>query len=120
MEQEIKKIKEELLQLQFKLEKIESAQNNSFKGSLDDILIERVLNTNTSGTPNTNTILRDITIPVSINVPIPDPILLPTNVPVNFDVDLTVLDYPERFMIYTWKGQRLAIPVYDADKIIYP
>lgn len=112
MKEEIQKLKMQILDIQEQINRIESSQVPDLKGSLDDIQVERVISTNLSGNPTTNTVLRTVT----VSVPVPDPSDLPDTI----DVDITVLDYPERFMIYTWKGQRLAIPVYDATKIIYP
>ena len=99
MQDQIDQLKIQVQQLQEQLSVLELAQNSSFKGLLDDRLVERVMNTDTSGTPTTNDLLREITIGMST---------------------VTILDYPTRIMIYNWKGQRLAIPVYDADNIIYP
>jgi len=91
------------------------------KGSLDDVQVERVLPTDLTGTTVTNTLLRDVAVSVSI----PYSIALSGN-PETITGTLTgtgtitVLDYPDRIKIDTWKGQRLAVPVYDATKIIYP
>ena len=95
MQEQINKLKTQLEELQNKLLSIERGQNYVFSGNLDDILIERVLNADLSGTPADNILLRDITAD-------------------------TVLNYPQRIMIYKWKGQRLAVLAYDADKILYP
>jgi len=95
MQEQINQLKKQIEDLQNKLLDIERGRNHIFSGNLDDLLIERVINTDTSGSPSTNTLLRSITAD-------------------------TVLDYPERIMIYKWKGQRLALLAYDADKIIYP
>lgn len=98
-----------------------ASQNPELKGSLDDVQVERVLQTDITGNPSTNTLLRDI----SVSVSVPYSIALSGN-PETISGTLTgtgtitVLDYPERLKIDTWKGQRLVIPVYDADKIIYP
>jgi len=95
MQEQINQLKKQVEELQKKLLDIERGKNYTFAGNLDDLLIERVLNADTSGTPATNTLLRDITAD-------------------------TVLNYPQRIMIYKWKGQRLALLAYDADKILYP
>lgn len=95
MQEQINQLKKQIEDLQKQLLDIERGKNYTFAGNLDDLLIERVLNADTSGTPATNTLLRDITAD-------------------------TVLNYPQRIIIYKWKGQRLALLAYDADKIIYP
>lgn len=95
MQEQINQLKTQIEELQKQLLDIERGKNYVFTGNLDDILVERVMNADTSGTPATNTLLRDITAD-------------------------TVLNYPQRIMIYKWKGQRLALLAYDADKILYP
>lgn len=95
MQDQINQLKKQIEELQTKLLDIERGRNQIFSGNLDDLLIERVIEANTTGTPATNTLLRDITAD-------------------------TVLNYPQRIMIYKWKGQRLAMLAYDADKLIYP
>ena len=86
-----------------------------------DVQVERVMQTDTSGTPSTNTLLRTVNVTVSV----PYSLVL-SGEPETLTGTLTgtgtitVLDYPERLKIDTWKGQRLVVPVYDADKIIYP
>ena len=95
MQDQVTKLQKQVEELQAKLESIERGQNIVFMGNLDDTLIERVMNADISGTAADNILLRDITV-------------------------ATVLNYPQRIMIYKWKGQRLAIPVYDATQIIYP
>lgn len=110
MQEEIKKLEIKILDLQEQILRLELSQNTNMKGNLDDVQVERVFDTNITGIPSTNTILRTVT----VSVPVPDPVDLPDTI----DVDITVLDYPERFMIYTWKGQRLAIPIYDPTKLI--
>lgn len=95
MQEQINQLKTQIEELQKQLLDIERGKNYVFTGNLDDILVERVMNADTSGTPATNTLLRDITAD-------------------------TVLNYPQRIMIYKWKGQRLALLAYDADKLIYP
>jgi len=95
MQEQINQLKKQIEELQNKLSSIERGQNYVFSGNLDDILIERVMTADLSGTPSDNILLRDITAD-------------------------TVLNYPQRIMIYKWKGQRLAVLAYDADKILYP
>lgn len=112
MYEEIQQLKLVVLELQAKINSLEFSQSTEMKGGLDDVQVERVFNADISGDPTTNTILRTVT----VSVDVPDPSELPDTI----DVDITVLDYPERFMIYTWKGQRLAIPVYDPAKLIIP
>ena len=121
MYEEIRKLQKQVEELQAKLESIERGQNQNNKGSLDDIQVERVFDADLSGTYLTNGLLRDVSVSVSV----------PYSITVTGDPEtltgtltgtgtITVLDYPDRIKIDTWKGQRLAIPVYDADKIIYP
>lgn len=118
MKDDLIKAQEQIKELKDRIQRLEMY---TLKGNLDDVQTERVLNTNTSGTPSTNTLLRNITLSVTV----------PYSLSVTGDPEtligsligsgiITVLDYPERIKIDTWKGQRLAIPVYDADKIIYP
>lgn len=95
MQDEINQLKTQVEELQKKLDDIERMQNTTLKGFMDDVLIERVFNADTSGTPATNSLLRTVG-------------------------GNTILNYPTRIMIYTWKGQRLAIPVYEASTIIIP
>lgn len=95
MQEQINQLKKQIEELQNKLLDIERGKNYVFAGNLGDLLIERVMNADTSGTSANNTLLRDITAD-------------------------TVLNYPQRIMIYKWKGQRLALLAYDADKILYP
>lgn len=95
MQDQVTKLQKQVEELQAKLESIERGQNIVFMGNLDDTLIERVSDANLTGTESTNILLRDIT-------------------------GATVLNYPQRIMIYKWKGQRLAIPVYDTTELIYP
>ena len=95
MQEQINQLKKQIEELQTKLLDIERGKNYVFAGNLDDMLVERVINADTSGTPADNTLLRAIT-------------------------SDTVLNYPQRIMIYKWKGQRLALLAYDADKILYP
>ncbi len=101
MQEQITQLQDQVTRLQGIITEIQEGKNLVFSDSMSDVLVERVLNTDTTGTPSTNTILRTITIG-----------------PGGGSVE--VLDYPERIMIFRWKGRRLAIPVYDADKIIYP
>lgn len=118
MQDDFTKLKNEVQELKEKIQKLEMY---TLKGSLDDVQTERVINTNTSGTPSTNTLLRNITLSVTVPYSLSvtgDPETL-TGSLIGSGI-ITVLDYPERIKIDTWKGQRLAIPVYDADKIIYP
>lgn len=121
MYEELQQLKRQVEELTQKLENLSASQNVAFKGSLDDVQVERVLNADTSGTPTTNTLLRTVNVSVSV----------PYSIVLSGDPEtitgtltgtgtITVLDYPERIKIDTWKGQRLAIPVYDATKIIYP
>lgn len=121
MYEEIQKLKMQLLDLQNQIDLIESSQVPDLKGSLDDVQVERVFNTDTSGDPTTNTLLRDITVSVSVPYSIAlsgDPQTITGTL--TGTGTITVLDYPERMKIDTWKGQRLAIPVYDPTKLIIP
>lgn len=121
MYEEIQQLKRLVEELTVKVADLEQAKNAPLKGSLDDLQTERVLNTITTGLPSTNTLLRD----VAVSVAVPYSIVLsgdPQTITgtLTGTGTITILDYPERIKIDTWKGQRLAIPVYDASKIIYP
>lgn len=95
MQDQINQLKTQVEELQKKLDDIERMQNTTLKGFMDDVLIEKVFNADTSGTPATNSLLRTVG-------------------------GNTILNYPTRIMIYTWKGQRLAIPVYETSTLILP
>jgi hypothetical protein len=121
MYEELQKLKRQVEELQKQVSNLNQAQNSPLKGSLDDIQTERVLNTITTGTPSTNTLLREVAVSVAVPYSIAlsgDPQTITGTL--TGTGTITVLDYPERLKIDTWKGQRLVIPVYDADKIIYP
>lgn len=121
MQEQINKLQLQIVELQAEVNRLKSSQYEPAKGSIDDVQVERVLNTDLSGTTVTNTLLRDVAISVSV----------PYSITVTGNPEtvtgtltgtgtITVLDYPDRIKIDTWKGQRLAVPVYDATKIIYP
>jgi len=120
MYEQLQQLKQQVLELTNIVNKIQSSQDMQLKGTLDDVQVERVINTITTGDPTTNTLLKDITVSVSV----PYSIVLTGN-PQTITGTLTgtgtiqVLDFPERLKIDTWKGQRLVIPVYDASKILY-
>lgn len=95
MQDQINQLKTQVEELQKKLDDIERMQNTTLKGFMDDVIIERVFLADTTGTPATNSLLRTVG-------------------------GNTILNYPTRIMIYKWKGQRLAIPVYEASTIIIP
>lgn len=95
MQDQINQLKTQVEELQKKLDDIERMQNTTLKGFMDDVLIEKVFNADTTGTPATNSLLRTVG-------------------------GNTILNYPTRIMIYTWKGQRLAIPVYETSTLILP
>ncbi len=95
MQDQINQLKTQVEELQKKLDDIERMENTTLKGFMDDVLIEKVFTANTSGTPATNSLLRTVG-------------------------GNTILNYPTRIMIYTWKGQRLAIPVYETSTLILP
>lgn len=121
MQEQINKLQLQIVELQKQVENLNRAQNSPLKGSLDDMQTERVLTTITTGTPSTNTLLRDVAVSVSVPYSIAlsgDPQTITGTL--TGTGTITVLDYPERLKIDTWKGQRLAVPVYDATKIIYP
>lgn len=99
MQDQINQLKMQVEELQKKLDGIEHMQNTTLKGFMDDVVIEKVFTANTTGTPSTNSLLRTVT---------------------NGAWSETILNYPTRIMIYTWKGQRLAIPVYETSTIILP
>ena len=121
MYEELQQLKRLVAELQSKVDNLENAKNSPLKGSLDDMQIERVINTDITGDPTTNTLLRDVAVSVSVPYSIAlsgDPQTITGTL--TGTGTITVLDYPERIKINTWKGQRLAELVYDADKIIYP
>lgn len=96
------------------------SQIPALKGSLDDVQTERVIEAILTGTPATNALLRDI----SVSVSVPYSIALTGNAETIAGTltgtgTITVLNYPSRLKIDTWKGQRLAIPVYEASDILY-
>lgn len=95
MQDQINQLKMQVEELQKKLDDIERMQNTTLKGFMDDVLVEKVFLADTSGTPATNGLLRTVG-------------------------GNTILNYPTRIMIYTWKGQRLAIPVYETSTLILP
>ena len=95
MQDQINQLKTQVEELQKKLDDIERMENPTLKGFMDDVLIEKVFTANTTGTPATNSLLRTVG-------------------------GNTILNYPARIMIYTWKGQRLAIPVYETSTLILP
>ena len=121
MQEQINKLQLQIIELQEEVNRLKSSQSVQLKGSLDDVQVERVIPTDLTGTTTTNTLLRDVAISVSV----------PYSITVTGNAEtvtgtltgtgtITVLDYPDRIKIDTWKGQRLAGPVYDATKIIYP
>lgn len=120
MYEQLQQLKQQVLALTDLVNKMQASKDMQLKGTLDDVQVEKVLDTITTGTPSDNTLLKDITVSVSV----PYSIVL-TGDPQTITGTLTgtgtiqVLDFPERLKIDTWKGQRLAIPVYDASKILY-
>lgn len=124
MEERVKNLENQIEELTRTINNLLAVQNQAFKGSLDDIQVERVMETQLSGNPTTNTLLRNITVSVSVpySLAIPDPLSLPTTLTgtLTGTGTIQVLDYPDRIKIDTWKGQRLAVPVYNASDIIYP
>ena len=119
MQDQVNKLQKQVDELTKKLAELTMSQSPEFKGTLDDVQVERVLDVILTGTPTTNTVLRDISISVAVPVSVPAAGLLPAVVNATGTGTITALDYPDRFMIYTWKGQRLAIPVYNAADILY-
>ncbi len=119
MQEQVNKLQKQVDDLTKKLEELTMSQSQEFKGTLDDVQVERVLTAILTGTPTTNTVLRDIAISVAVPVSVPAAGSLPAVVNATGTGTITALDYPDRFMIYTWKGQRLAIPVYNASDILY-
>lgn len=121
MQEQVTKLQKQVEELQAKLESIERGQNQNNKGSLDDIQVERVFDADITGTYLTNGLLRD----VSVSVSVPYSITVTGNPETVTGTltgtgTITVLDYPDRIKIDTWKGQRLAIPVYDPTELIIP
>lgn len=121
MYEELQQLKMLVAELQEQVNGLKNATNNPLKGSLDDLQIERVINADISGTSTTNGLLREVTVTVSVPYSLElsgDPETLTGTL--TGTGTITVLDYPDRIKINTWKGQRLAEPVYDASEIIYP
>ena len=121
MYEQLQQLKQQVLELTNIVNKMQSSQDMQLKGTLDDIQVERVFDADLSGTYLTNGLLRDVSISVSV----------PYSITVTGDPEtvtgtltgtgtITVLDYPDRIKIDTWKGQRLAIPVYDPTELIIP
>jgi hypothetical protein len=111
MQEQVNQLQKQVEDLQTQLVNLQNANNVAFKGALDDVQIERVLQSNiTTGTPPT----------AGTTAPYADNNLLYQEALTGAAQDIKILNFPDRIMIYTWKGQRLAIPVYDASNIVYP
>lgn len=111
MREEVNQLKKQVEDLQKQVDALSRAENMPFKGSLDDVQVERVIIANiTTGTPPT----------AGTTAPYTDNNLLYQEALTGAAQDIKILNFPSRVMIYTWKGQRLAIPVYDATTIVYP
>lgn len=103
-------LEKRIVALETQIELLSRSQNPVLKGSLDDVQVERVITADiTNGTPPTAT----------TTAPYADNNLLYQQALTGAAQDIKILNFPERVMIYTWKGQRLAIPVYDASLLIY-
>jgi len=110
MQDQVNQLKKQVEDLQKQVANLTGATNIPFKGSLDDVQVERVLTANiTTGTPPT----------AGTTAPYADNNLLYQEALTGAAQDIKILNFPARVMIYTWKGQRLAIPVYDATNIVY-
>lgn len=88
MQEQINQLNSEIELMKNQIKAMQTGTDVIFAGNLDDILVERVINANISGSPSNNVLLRSIT-------------------------GATVLNYPSRLMFFKWKGQRLALPVYE-------
>lgn len=109
MQEQINQLQIQIQNLQNQVNSLSNQVSLEYKGQLDDLQVERVLNANTTGgTP-----------PVGTNPYTGNNLLYQVSL-TGLAQDIKVLNFPTRIMIYTWKGQRLAIPVYDATDIIYP
>ena len=108
MQETVNQLKKQVEELQNQVNYL--SQRNITSGTLDDLLVERVISADITGTPPT----------AGTTAPYPDNDLLYQEALTGLAQDIKVLNFPSRVMIYTWKGQRLAIPVYDATNIIYP
>lgn len=108
MQEQVNQLKKQVEDLQNQVERL--SQRNITSGTLDDLLVERVIDSTLTGTAPTPT----------SSGPYADNNLLYQQALTGLAQDIKVLNFPSRVMIYTWKGQRLAIPVYDATNIIYP
>lgn len=111
MQEQVNQLKKQIEDLQKQVQDLTSATVIPFKGSLDDVQVERVIIADvTNGTAPT----------AGTTGPYADNTLLLQEALTGLAQDIKILNFPARVMIYTWKGQRLAIPVYDAATIIYP
>jgi hypothetical protein len=115
MQEQISQLQKQVDELKKTVLEIQLGKDIVFADNLDDIIVERVINSDTTpDVSNSNvTVTKDTTNTIVTNVSFST-----STTPTTYTFN--ALDYPERVMIYNWKGQRLAIPVYDADKIIYP
>ena len=98
-----------IVDLQNQVNSLSNQVSLQYKGQLDDLQVERVINANIiGGTP-----------PAGTGTYTGNDLLYQHSL-TGLAQDIKTLNFPTRVMIYTWKGQRLAIPIYDATDIIYP
>lgn len=111
MQEKINQLQQQILDLQKQIEDLSMSQNTPLKGVLDDQQVERVffadLVNGTAPTPGTTGPYSDNTVLYQVGL-------------TGLAQDIKILNFPTKFMVYTWKGQRLAIPVYEISSLILP
>lgn len=108
MQEQINQLKKQIEELKTQVDYL--SQRNITSGTLDDLLVERVFLADITGTPPT----------AGTTAPYPDNDLLYQEALTGLPQDIKILNFPTKVLIYIWKNNRLAIPVYDATNIIYP
>ena len=77
---------------------LETGRNSIAIDNAQSVIISRVIDAVTTGTPSTNGLLRTITIGAG---------------------SATVLDYPDNLLLYKYKGKVYSIPAYEANTLVY-
>lgn len=109
MKEDVEQLKKEVAELKNQIKTI--TDKNVLLGTVNELLVERVIKSDiTTGTPPAPTVTGEY----------PDNNLLYQQALTGAVQDIKILNFPEKVLIYNWKGQRLAIPVYDATTIVYP
>lgn len=111
MQDQINQLKKQVEDLQNKLVSIERANNYTFVGNLSDAIVEKVIIADTTGGTAPAPTVSGVYVGNSLAY---------QQALTGAAQDIKVLNVPSQILIYKWKGQRLAIPVYPADDIIYP